>query len=121
MGSTGNRYHIEQRMSSKVTSKAEVKDHNKKDLDEKYKAADAQAGNVPVAKFESLITKYAKSGTYDSKIGTSGKVLNGNVKYWADLHDEVSKHRFKEMGKVNMGDTTILKEQYKTEDYFELL
>ena len=121
VGSTGNRYHIEQRMSSKVTSKAEVKDHNKKDLGGGFIAADAQAGNVPVAKFEELITRYAKSGTYDSKIGTTGKVLNGNVKYWADLHDEVSKHKFKEMGKVNMGDTTILKQQYKTEDYFELL
>lgn len=121
VGSTGNRYHIEQRMSSKVTSKAEVKDHNKKDIGGGFIAADAQAGNVPVAKFEELITRYAKSGTYDSKIGNTGKVLNGNVKYWADLHDEVSQHRFNEMGKVNMGDTTILKEQYKTEDYFELL
>ena len=121
VGSTGNRYHIEQRMSSKVTSKAEVKDHNKKDIGGGFIAADAQAGNVPVAKFEELITRYAKSGTYDSKIGTTGKVLNGNVKYWADLHDEVSQHRFKEMGKVNMGDTTILKEQYNTEDYFKLL
>ena len=121
VGSTGNRYHIEQRMSSKVTSKAEVKDHNKKDLDEKYKAADAQAGNVPVAKFEALITKYAKSGTYDSKIGTSGRVLNGNVKYWADLYDEVKQHNFHGMGKVNMGDTTILNQSYGTQKYFELL
>ena len=68
-----------------------------------------------------MITKYAKSGTYDSKIGTSGKVLNGNVNYWADLHDEVKQHRFKEMGKVNMGDTTILNQSYGTQEYFELL
>ena len=121
VGSTGNRYHIEQRMSSKVTSKAEVKDHNKKDLGGGFIAADAQAGNVPVAKFEELITRYAKSGTYDSKIGTTGKVLNGNVKYWADLHDEVSKHRFKEMGKVNMWSTSVLGESYDTQEYFELL
>jgi len=121
VGSTGNRYHIEQRMSSKVTSKAEVKDHNKKDIGGGFIAADAQAGNVPVAKFEELITRYAKSGTYGSNIGTTGKVLDGNIKYWSDLHDEVSKHRFKEMGKVNMGSTSVLGESYDTQEYFELL
>ena len=120
VGTTANRWHIEERMSSKTSSKAEVKDHNWKDQGG-FKNADAQAGNVPITKFQSLITKYAKSGTYSNKIGSSGRVLNGNVKYWADLYDSVSSHNFSEMGKVDMGSTTILGNTLSTEDYFEVL
>ena len=120
VGSTSNKWHIEERMSSKTTSKAEVKDHNWKDSGG-FKAADAQAGNVPITKFQALIAKYAKSGTYDKKIGSSGNIFNGNVQYWADLYDTVSKHNFSGMGKVNMGKTTILKNPLSTKEYFEVL
>ena len=115
-GAIRHQYQIEQRMQGATGNKQEVKDIVRKDAGG-YKAAGAQAGNVPVNDFKALIKEYAGVSSYDYMVPTINETLK-DPGYWAGLYEEAKKYSG---FKVDLGDTRILGQKFTTKEYFDIL
>ena len=115
-----HQYQIEQRMQGATGNKQEVKDIVRTDAGG-YKAAGAQAGNVPVDTFKKYIKEWAGVSNYDYKVGSIKNAIGNDSQYWADLYDEIKRYNSSHWKSVDLGTTSILGNKFTTREYFDLL
>ena len=125
IGGYGSDYQIEQRMQGASPDKAECKDIRKTDGGD-TKSANAQVGQVPSEKFQTLIKKWANVSNYKHNIPNVGvSFTDKQLKYWADEMEDISKANlsFGENGttKIDLGKFEILGRTYTPLEYWTLL
>lgn len=116
VGSYRTKYQVEQRMQG-AGSKTEVKDIVLTNA-QKYKAADAQTGNVPIYRVEEIIEEYAGE-SYDHNIPAVGTDFTAAQKsYWMDYMEEIyndTTFRTKKFGNL-----TIMGKKFTPKEFMDV-
>lgn len=116
VGSYKTKYQVEQRMQG-TTSKTEVKDIILTNA-QKYKAADAQTGNVPIYRVEEIIEEYAGE-SYDYNIPAIGSDFTPAQKtYWMDYLDEI--YNDNTFSTKKFGNLTIMGKKFDPKDFMDV-
>ena len=116
VGSYRTKYQVEQRMQG-AGSKTEVKDIVLTNA-QKYKAADAQTGNVPIYRVEEIIEEYAGE-SYDHNIPAVGSDFTAAQKsYWMDYMEEIYNDTTFKTKKF--GNLTIMGKKFTPKEFMDV-